>query len=508
MAIPREPRQKMINLMYLVLTALLALNVSSEVLNALHTINDSLTNATRSIEGKNQLLFGSFQDWLNNPKTHDATIIWYTKAQKAQQLSDDMYAYIEGIKFKLMRASGYYPEKGDSTYTDDDVDASTKIMDEGKVGDTLQQKLIAYRQNLLALDTAINKEFKNSLPIDLSKPNVTDKSNNTWSAAYFRMTPTIGAVTILSKFQSDIRNSEAQVVEFCLNEVGQVHVKYDEFEPLAMSNSVYYMPGQEMDITAGIGAFSKNARPTVTIDGSNVPIDPLTGIATYKSVAGSPGNYTKRVNISFTKPDGTDSTVTKDIQYTVGSPTGITISADAVRVLYIGLDNPISISGANGHGAEALHVSIDQGSITSSGGGKFVARVTTPGTAHIRVTDGKTQVVQDFRVRTVPTPIAMVGASKGGRMRLNEFQAQRFVRADLENFVFEGVKFTVTSFTITCTGAGFPEFMHQSVSGNTFDAVQDLIRRAKPGCTIVLDDIRASGPGGSRSLPPVAFNLF
>jgi hypothetical protein len=176
--------------------------------------------------------------------------------------------------------------------------------------------------------------------------------------------------------------------------------------------------------------------------------------------------------------------------------------------LYIGLDNPISVGGANGRGAETLHVSIDQGTITSVGPGKYIARVSTPGLAHITVSDGKTQVSQELRVRTVPTPIAMVGASKGGRMRLNDFKAQAGVRAELENFVFEGVKFTVTSFTVTCTGAGYPEFMHRAVSGNLFSPVQDLIERAKPGSTIMIDDIRASGPGGSRSLPPVAFNLF
>ena len=507
MAIPREPRQKMINLMYLVLTALLALNVSSEILTAFRTVNNSLNRATNTIEQKNQLLFNSFQDKLKDPKTHDIAEIWYPKAQKAQQLSDQIYAYIESIKIELMRASGYHPEKGDTTFTEDDVDASTKIMDEGKKGDTLYQKLVAYKNDILAIDPAINEEFKNNMPIDLAVPKVEDKSNNTWTAAYFRMTPTIAAITILSKFENDIKNTESHVIEFCHNQIGQVQIKYDEFEALAQTNSTYYFPGQELTITAGLGAFNKNARPTVTIDGANVPLDP-SGVAIYKSVAGSPGNYTRRVNISFLRPDGTTTTVTKDVQYTIGSPTGITISADATRVLYIGLDNPISVGGANGRGAESLRVSIDQGTIASVGGGKYVARVSTPGVAHITVSDGKTQISQELRVRTVPTPIAMVGASKGGRMRLNDFKAQAGVRAELENFVFEGVKFTVTSFTVTCTGAGYPEFMHRSVSGNLFAPVQDLIERAKPGSTIMIDDIRATGPGGSRSLPPVAFNLF
>jgi hypothetical protein len=93
-------------------------------------------------------------------------------------------------------------------------------------------------------------------------------------------------------------------------------------------------------------------------------------------------------------------------------------------------------------------------------------------------------------------------------MSVNSFKAQAGVRAELENFVFEGVKFTVTSFTMTFAGAGYPEFMHKSVTGNTFGAARDLIERAKPGSTITIDEIRAKGPGGSRTLAPIAFNLY
>ncbi|WP_240377604.1 type IX secretion system motor protein PorM/GldM [Arachidicoccus soli] len=507
MAIPREPRQKMINLMYLVLTALLALNVSSEILNAFRTVNNSLNNATATIDQKNQTLFTSLQEKLKDPKSHDLAVIWAPKAEQAKQYSDEMYDYIANIKLRLKERSGYHPEKGDTTFREDDVDVPTKILDDGKVGDTLYQKLVAYKKNILTIDPAINAQFQNTLPIDLSMPKVEDKSNRTWAAAYFRMTPTIAAITILSKFQNDIKNSEAQVVEFCHNKIGQVQVVYDEFQALASANTQYLLPGQEFTISAGVGAFSKNAKPTITIDGASIPLN-ANGMAEYKTTAGSPGNYSKKVNISFLKPDGTRASLVKDIQYTVGSPTGITVSADATRVLYIGLDNPISVGGGNGRGAENMHASLSQGSIISEGHGRFVARVSTPGTVKMRVSDGKSETSVDFRVKTVPTPIAMVGGSKGGRMRVNDFKAQAGVRAELEDFIFEGVRFTVTGYTMTFAGAGYPEFMHKVVNGNSFSSVRDLIERAKPGSTITIDEIRASGPGGSRLLAPIAFNLF
>ncbi len=504
MALPREPRQKMINIMYLVLTAMLALNVSSEILNAFKTIDKSFSASNNVINQKTETLFASFNEKMNDPKTRELAAMWLPKAERARSLSEEMISYIENIKTRIKNESEFDPETGQ--YKESEISVPSNLMVDGKLGKELYNKLSDYKKSILGIDAEIKRQFSNSLPLDLSMPEVENKENRTWEAAYFRMTPSVAAITILSKFQNDVRNTEAQVVEFAHNKIGEVKVVYDEFQALATANAQYLLPGQEFTITAGIGAFSKNAKPTVTIDGAVVPLN-TNGLAEYKTIAGSPGSYSKRVNISFVKPDGTTSTLTRDINYMVAAPTGLTVSADAVKVLYIGLDNPISVGGGSGTNANNMRVSISQGSITGSGG-KYIARVTTPGTAKITVNDGKQTTGYDFRVRSVPAPTAMVGASKGGRMRVNDFKAQAGVRAELENFVFEGVKFTVSSFTITFTGAGYPEFMHKSVAGNSFSSARSLIERARPGSTITIDEIRATGPGGTRMLAPIAFNLY
>ena len=177
MALPREPRQKMINLMYLVLTALLALNVSSEVLNAFRTVNNSLNNSSSTIDQKNQTIFKSLDDKLKDPKTAELAGIWVPKANRAKELSDNMYSYIEQIKTRLKEASGYNPSKGDTTFSEDDVDVPTKILDDGKLGDTLYQRLIMYKSGLLDIDSSIANQFKNSLPLDLSMREGQEKSN-------------------------------------------------------------------------------------------------------------------------------------------------------------------------------------------------------------------------------------------------------------------------------------------------------------------------------------------
>jgi gliding motility-associated protein GldM len=262
---------------------------------------------------------------------------------------------------------------------------------------------------------------------------------------------------MLSKFQNDVKNSEAQVVDYCHQQVGAVEVVYDEFQAFAGTNSQYLMPGQELVITAGVGAFSKTARPTVSVDGSGMPLN-TQGVAEYKTKVGGPGSYTKKVRITFIKPDGTPSSLERVVEYTVGSPTGASVSADAVKVLYIGLENPLTISGGNA-GAEKTQASISGGggSLRSTGPGKYIATVSAPGKATINVTvEGKTTPFE-FRVKRVPDPVAMIGASSGGRIAANAIKAQQGVRADLRDFVFEGVKFDIVSFVFYATGNGFQE---------------------------------------------------
>ena len=98
MSLPKEPRQKMINIMYIVLTALLALNVSSEILNAFKTIDQSLSNANVIIQKKNQDIYKSLASKLNDPKTAEKAAIWAPRANKAKAMADEMYAYVGSLK--------------------------------------------------------------------------------------------------------------------------------------------------------------------------------------------------------------------------------------------------------------------------------------------------------------------------------------------------------------------------------------------------------------------------
>jgi len=508
MALPKEPRQKMINLMYLVLTALLALNVSAEILNAFKTVNNSLTTASKTIEAKNKTIFESFKELSSDPRTADRAAIWFPKANSAQNLANSTIAYIENLKTRVINAADYNSKTGE--YKEDDLEAPTRVMtDPGKAGDSLLNMLKNFQKNLLDLDPEIRKEFASTLPIDLKIPKTNNKANqNDWSASYFYMTPAVAAITILSKFENDVKNSEAMVVDYCHQQVGAVKVVFNAYQPLVGQSSNYLMPGQELTISAGIGAYNADAKPTVTIDGVPVPIN-ANGVAEYKMTAGGTGSYTKNVVVSyFNQSTGKQEQASYPLTYTVGSPTGASVSADAVKVFYVGLDNPISVSGGN-VGDEKVSVNMTNGSLTKTGPGKYIVRPGKAGTpAVVTVTaDGKPSTFE-FKVKDVPDPVAKVGANKGGRMRVNDFKAQFGLRADLENFVFEGVKFAVGSYTIVLTGAGFPQLQYRQVTGASFDPVRDLIEKSRPGTTVTVDEIRVNGPGGGRTLPPIVFNLY
>lgn len=492
--------------MYLVLTALLALNVSAEILNAFKTVNNSLRTANDIIDQNNNSIFKSLEAQKNDPATADRANYWAPRANSAATLADSAIAYLESLKILLKNESGYNPK--DSSYREDELEGPTRLMVEESRGDTVLQKLTEFKKNLLAIDPAISQKFSSILPIDLSIPKSENSSNTDWKTSYFRMVPTVAALTILSKFENDIKNSEAMVVNFCQQQVGAVKFVDNTYVPIVGQSSNYLMPGQELTITAGIGAFNNaaDAKPVVTVDGANVPLD-NNGMAIYKTNVSGTG--TKTVHITYFN-QSTNKMESKDfpVQFTVGSPTGASVSADDVQVLYIGLDNHLTISGGS-VGDEKVSASIDNGSLQKTGAGKYIAHPAKSGNATItlNIADKGAQTFK-FRVKTVPDPDVMVGGSGGGRMPTNDFKAQVGVRADMGDFVFEGVKFTVTGYTIYLTGAGFNPPQARQVSGNSFDQVRDLIDKAKPGTTVVIDEVRASGPSGAVKLAPVVYNLY
>lgn len=523
MALPKEPRQKMINMMYLVLTALLALNVSSEILNAFRTVNNSITHANGVVDSKNKSSFTSFDELAKDPKTADKAKFWQPYALQAQQLSDEVSAYIEGLKKELKTESGLKSENGVETFKEDNLEASTRMFDENGKGEELRKRLQDYKDKLLnVLDpskfsdpvikkevTAQKAEFEKTLPLDLTIPQSQSANlNNTWSGSYFHMTPTIASLTILSKFQNDVKNSESQLVDYCLSKVGSVKVILDKFEPLVGTNATYLMPGQEFEVTAGVGAYSSAAKPVISIGGANVPLN-AEGAAVYKTTVNGAGERSIPVRITYTKPDGTTGTLEKTVKYTVGVPSGASVFLTKMNVLYAGVDNPMIIS-AGSAGLEKMQVSISSGDQvrSSGGGGQYVIKPSKQGLATINVTvSGKTTPFP-MRIKRLPNPTGMVGGKQGGAIPAATFKVQGGLAARLLDSDFD-VEYAVISYTIGASGGPIPMYRQAANEGPRWSgAAATLVSQMGPGSVVLIDQIRVKGPDGSvRDLPALGFQL-
>jgi hypothetical protein len=260
------------------------------------------------------------------------------------------------------------------------------------------------------------------------------------------------------------------------------------------------MPGDELQITAGIGAYSSAAQPVISIGGANVPV--VEGTATFKTTASGAGLRKVPVTVRYKDQDGNEKVETKDVEYTVGVPGGAAVMLDKMNVFYIGVDNPVTIGSPTGW--DKTSVSMSGGSIAGSGSNRTV-RVTAVGKASINVVaDGKTSTF-NFRVKRIPDPIFKVGPG-GTRMQSVVFKNQQFCRAELENFDFD-VRYTISSATVYFSGAGFPNVVTASISNNNLSSLSSYIQRCQPGSSVTFDNVKVNGPDGGRTIQGVGIIL-
>jgi gliding motility-associated protein GldM len=501
MSLPKEPRQKMINMMYLVLTALLALNVSSEILNAFKTIDRSLNVASGEADKKNQSLYKSFEEKMKDQQFAEKASVWKPKAEAAKTLSASLATYIDGLKADLKKEAGLELKDGKEAFKEDDLDAATRMFIKGGKGDELKNKMLEFKQKMLAIDPAIASACAN-IPINLEvPPSQTGEVNQDWSYSNFHMTPTIAAITILSKLQNDIKNSEAQVVDYCHSQIGQVVFKFDKFQAFIGSNSQYVLPGQEIKITGGIGAFSSAAQPTVTINGRQVALNDK-GVAELSETASGSGTKQYKVRVDFKTPDGKQDFREETIDVTVGTPSGAAASADKMNVLYLGVDNPMTIS-TGSIKKESAKISFNGGALQNVGGDKYIARPSAePGKYAITVSgDGKTNSFE-FRVKRLPNPTAYVGSYKSGAVPSSAIKLMGGVRAALEDSEFDA-PFSVIGYTITFTGRPFGgDLSTKVISGPAWDAAKAELNKCTPGCAVFVDNIKVKGPDGKERVLP------
>ncbi|MXV17583.1 gliding motility protein GldM [Hufsiella ginkgonis] len=493
-------RQKMINIMYLVLLAMLALNVSDTILNAFKSLNDSLDTSKTNVSSSLNSLFDSFENTKLKNEPGKARPLW-EKANKAKAIGEDLNNYVENLKKEFVKeGQGYSEETGDLVERAN-LDISSTVMINRKEGEKLKSKINSTREQLLAL---LNPEQRSGLTFSLEAkdPAKSVEGKKKWEEINFgEGIPLTAAMTALTKIQADVKNAESDVVKRIFGEMDKAVVNLDKFSAVAVAPTSYLIVGQPYTAEVFLTAYDSRSNPAITVNGSSLTVKD--GKGTYSVSTVKEGMFSWKGTVRVRQTDGTFKTYeTPEQKYQVARPSAV-VSPDAMNVFYVGVPNPVSVS-APGIPKESLSVNISAGDIKGSSG-KYSVNVTSPGSKVSVIVSanigGKVQQIgsSEFRVKRIPDPIAKWAGKTGGAMAAAAIRSQSKLFAVLENFDF-AASFNVTRFTMLVIPTR-GDVVKETTSGNTLNPkMQAALAKVTPGFRVIFDDIVAVGPDGSQRL--------
>lgn len=517
------PRQKMIGMMYLVLTALLALNVSAEVLNAFIIVNESLVKTIENSKIKNEGVMSRFQAAFDeNPaKTKE----WFDKAKEVTQMSKNVNDTIMKYKRRIVMIGDAISEEAwdDSLLhhiqKKDDNNVPGQVMILEKNGEALKSLVENYRETLINLfgkdSTKVEAMIKN-IRASLNTDDVVgnEGAKRPWEVAYFDQLPLMGVITILSKIQTDIKNVESDFLNYLYAQIDASSFKFNKLEAIVNAPTSYVLQNNKYQAEVFIAASDTTVTPKIVLNGgSELKVKDGKGI--YTGSTSTVGTKSWAGVIKYKMPSGEIRDYPFKAKYEVGAPS-LTVSPTKMNVFYIGVANPVEVS-ASGVPNEKINASLaGAGSIKRGSKGEWEVRVTKPGKVWIKASaeiDGTVKELGKklFRVKTVPDPVAKVGSDKknarGGVITRNALLAQIGVRAELENFDFD-MRFTVTGFTVSATLSGGYEEEEKSNSYKFTAKQRALIGKVKNGKKVYVEDVMAVGPDKKpRKLGTLVFKL-
>ena len=520
------PRQKMIGMMYLVLTSLLALNVSRSVLDAFTLVNNGLTQTTENFAKKNGSLYGEFDKayQLNPTKVEE----WKNKAEEVRKKSKELYDFMQECKKDIVVTS-----EGPETEAirdgeihlqfvtgKDNTDIPAEIMILNKKGEELREKINQYRDFLIGLiddqDTYASTIASINSALDTKAPEASEHSKGekvTWESEHFEHLPLASVITILSKMQSDVRNSEAEILSYLLSQIDAGSFKFNKIDAVVLANSDYVFKGQEYKAKVFLAAYDSTKAPVVKLkNGETLNVEEGKGIFTPST--NSIGTHTWGGTIILEGDDGTKIEREFQSQYQVAEASAV-VSPTKMNVFYRGVANPVAIS-VSGVPKENIQATITKGSIKRARKGDWeVWPVTGPEGEVVSVKvyadiEGNRRFMgsMDFRVKDVPPPTAEIRGRSQGAISLTDLTRAKGVDAELKDFDFD-LDFTVTEFTVSAVLSGGFTKSEKSNSEKFTPAQLDIISQLSPGKILTVTDIKAVGPDGkSRTLNSIVLKII
>ena len=500
-----SPRQKMINMMYLVLTALLALNVSREVMDAFYEVMLGQKASIETVENQNDFIYAAFQSAANDNEAKAGP--WRDKALQVKAESDKLFNMIEDMKEELVVRSGGEDEEnpGKPKKMDDREVAPNYFLIEQN-GPKLKNAMAAYR-DFLKQESAGNPSLTDALDhtFDLSD-HMHDGASMSWEQAKFEHYPLISVMTFLTGMQSDIRTSEANVIDFLQANINARDIKVTGVMPIVIPKSTFVTQGDKYEAQVLLAAFDDTQNPTFIIDGQEISEeDILNGIATISLPANGVGTKKWSGEIRLLT-NGEEKTYAISEQTYNVAPPSVVISPTKMNVLYRGVDNPLEVSVP---GVDPSNLIVN-GPGVKKVGNDYIADVTrnSGGTMKISVSvkeeDGSTKSMgsKEFRVKNLPDATGEIFGKTEGLMSANLIKKGK-VDAVFNNFDFE-LPLRVTSFQIIV-----PPFAPIDCKGNTLSSnAKAALDKAKPGTPVIIRNIKATTEKGIKpKVAPITIDL-
>ena len=515
-----SPREKMINLMYIVLTAMLALNVSSDVLNGFSQVQDGLTRSNRTITARNQALYAQLQAF--NEKNPEKGKVWLDKATQMVGETDKLYNYIDSLKYLIVKTADGEDADVNNIRSRDNTEAASVIMlpPEGSGrpanGKKLRIKIDQYRQFATSfledpekrknLETALSTQPPKAAGVQLDQ-------KKTWEETMFDNMPCIAAVTLLTKLQNDVRYAEGEVLNQMLTNVDLGDLRVNLVNAFVVPESRIVMRGSRYKAQIVLAAIDTTQRPTVYVNGGRLAN--ANGI--YEVGTGKAGKYDYSGWIEVLGRDGSVTRRDFKSSYTVIDPLA-TVSATMMNVLYAGINNPISIA-VPGVPQSSISATMTNGTLSKSGEG-WVAHPAKVGTeCVITVTaemDGQRTNVGSttFRVRKLPDPTPFItykdasgqpNRYKGGKPGITKalLLAAGGLDAAIDDEILN-IDYKVVSFECNFVDAMGDYHPEASNSSQFTERQKDRIKRLQHGKQFFITNVKATGPDGiTRTISPI-----
>ena len=509
---PVSPRQKMINLMYIVLLAMLALNISPDVLNGFTLVENSLKRSTNNSTKANSSIYDSFdQQMKTNP---EKVREWYEKAIYVKRMSDSLFNYAQQLKVAIVKQADGKDGNINEIQNKDDLEAASSVMlapGTGQ-GNDLYKSIISYRNRILSFVTdpgqreIISSNFSTNVP----RKNVLMGKN--WVEYMFENTPAAAATALLTKLQSDVRYAEGEVLHTLVKNIDLKDVRVNQLNAYVIPNAQTIVQGGKFSARIIMAAVDTTQEPQIFI--GNRPVSLRNGL--YEVNCGSTGDFNLVGHIEMT--DASGSTVRRNFEqkYSVVAPSA-TVSADLMNVLYAGYNNPISISVPGIPSNQIVATMSGGGTLQPVGPGKYIARPSTVGgkteiTVSSRANGGMQKMgAFSFRVRRLPDPTAYIAYNDekgnptkyvGGRgFSKSTLLDTKGIGAAIDDGLLD-IEFKVISFETVFfdnMGNAIPEVSNGS---NFTERQRDIFHKLTRGRRFYISHIQASGPDGTtRTLP-------